>query len=94
MFSLLLQTLDKQTINWKYTHYLILDQGKFSDIDKFTSQVSDDVYCLMAVCNELDKVGKKASRDKLKISIAVSLSSLFGIQSSSSRLNPKKFQKG
>lgn len=43
----------------------LVDQGKFSDIDKFTSQVSDDVYCLMAVCNELDKIGKKASRDNI-----------------------------
>lgn len=43
----------------------LVDQGKFSDIDEFTSQVSDDVYCMMAVCNELDKIGKKVSRDNI-----------------------------
>lgn len=43
----------------------LVDQGKFSDIDEFTSRVSDDVYCLMAVCNELDKIGRRVSKDNI-----------------------------
>lgn len=41
----------------------LVDQGKFSAIDEFALQVSGDVYSLMAVCNELDKIGKTVSKN-------------------------------
>ena len=43
----------------------LVDQGKFYVIDEFALQVSGDVYCLMAVCNEVDKIGKKVSKDTI-----------------------------
>lgn len=44
----------------------LVDQGKFSDIDDFSLLISNDIYGMMAVCNELDKVGKSAIKDAIK----------------------------
>ncbi|MDO4305400.1 MAG: hypothetical protein Q4C77_01085 [Eubacteriales bacterium] len=43
----------------------LIDQGNFSDVDEFALQMSDSIYGMAAICNELSKVGKSVQRDAI-----------------------------